>query len=463
MELAGVMRQVFKIQDLIEALSGVEDGDTADFGTAWANHRAEVRASVDNLVTGLFGWIGTGFDNDDQAQAIQDVAATIAGLSASVTALQNSRNNQSVGGLGTVVDFTSMPTGSLPSTFTLGYTGSAGTLQVANGVGAYWSSSGNSNRTCNFTFNDLETATDYQKIWLAFGSSPEWRNSSTYAVNEIHGRKNAAGDTYVFASMSKYTAQIGCVVGGARTVFVTKSTGFSFKSNGLYALECGTVGGLRTYRLLEGSTVVLAHTEAGTTSQLGAGYRLSGGSVTAAGIPLGQLSPGTIAAFALSDNQATTLVGSFARMYRSSTTAVGISSGYNQLPANFFDNAGGNTEDLSYDLATGGWTVANDGNYWVKIQSGMTGITAPDQLVWTVFINGVPYEECGNPTQRGSSEVGGVRIPTSTGASTVVPLQAGDTVTWGYWSNEALVTFLNGEASGKKTHFSIGLLNRSLA
>lgn len=457
------MQHVFKIQDVIEALSGVEDGDTSDLGTAWANHRAEVRASVDNLVTGLFGWIGTGFSNDDQAQAIQDVAATIAGLSASVTALQNSRNNQSVGGTGAVVDFTSMPTGALPATFDLFYSGAAGSLQIQNGAGAYWSESGNGDRTCNFVFNDLETATDYQKIWLAFGSSPEWRNSSTAAVNEIHGRKNASGDTYVFASMTKYTAQIGCCVGGFRTVFQTKSTGFSFKAGGLYALECGTTGGLRTYRLLEGSTVIMAHTEVGTTSQLGSGFKRSGGSVTAKGITLGQLSPGVLAAFALSDNQATTLVGSFAKMYRASTSAVGISNGYNELPSSFFDNLAGITEDYSYSFTDGSWTVANDGNYWISVQSRTTGVTAPDQIVWVAYVNGEEVARVGNSFQRGNSEVGGVRIPTATGASTVVSLQAGDTVSWGYWSSDPLVSFLLGEASGKETYFSIALINRSLA
>lgn len=414
-----------------------------------------------SIVNGFQGWPGRGWGHKDAEQALQDAAATIAGLSASVTALQSNRNNQAVGGISAVVDFTSRPSGStFGSDFNHTRSGGQGHYGLVQGSGAVWDSVSDSNATDAFLYNALQTATDYQKVWIAFGSSPSYIGSQE-AVNEIHGRKNLTGDTYVYASMSKRTARLGCCVSGFRTQFVSKS--ISFKPNGLYALECGTLGGLRTFRLLEGSTVLLAHTEVGTTSQLGASYRYTGGLGSAIAGGLGTQPPGVMFAFALADNQATTLVGSFGTMYRASTTAVGISNGYNQLPNNFFDNIGGVTEDLSYNLTTGGWTVANDGQYWVSVQSGMTGITAPDQMVWTVFINGVAYKEVGNPTQRGSSEVGGVRIPTSTGASTVVPLQSGDTVTWGYWSNEPLVTFLNGEASSKKTYFSIGLLNRSLA
>ncbi len=421
----------------------------------------DIGTIISNIVNGFQGWPGRGWGHQDSEQALQDAAATIAGLSASVTALQSNRNNQAVGGVSGVIDFTSRPSGStFGSDFNHIRSGGNGHYSISQGAGAVWAAVNDANATDAFLYNALQTATDYQKVWIAFGSSPSYIGSQE-AVNEIHGRKNLAGDTYIYASLTKRTAKLGCCVSGFRTQFISKS--ISFKPNGLYALECGTVGGLRTFRLLEGSTVLLAYTEVGITSQLGSDYRYTGGLGSAIAGGLGTQPPGGMYAFALADNQATTLVGSFATMYRASTTAVGISSGYNQLPANFFDNTGGNTEDLTYDFATGGWTVANDGQYYVEIESATTGITSPDQFIWCVFVNGVFVKRVGNPIQRGSSEVGGVRIPNATGASAVIPMQSGDTMTWGYWSNETLVTYLKGDPSAGLTYSSIGLLNRSLA
>ena len=453
------------IGDFIEVFTGKEDGNTNDLGSAINRWRQELQDNRNRLVNGLFGWDVWDASGDLADQAVKDNAATVAALGAAVAELQNDRNNSNVGGKGVVVDFTTRPTAStLGSDFDQSYSGSGtGTLGIVNGAGASWTARNDASRTCLFRYNALQTATDYQKVWVAFGTAPAQFGSNA-ARNEIHGRKNATGDTYVYAAMEKGRAELGCYVGGAKTSFVSRTSGFSFKSTGLYALECGTVGalGLRVFRLLDSNgSVILSHTEVGTTSQAGPDYRGGGGAVYAVATGFGTTAPGDMLAWAMADNYPPTLVGSIAKMYRANTGSVAMASGLNPLPDDFFDNSGATTADYIVSRPNGTFTVTIDGNYWCKIQCRTNGL--PEQFTFVLYVNGDPYEHAGDAHHRGVNILGGNVDPLACSAEITVPLQAGDSVGWGTDANGFAAGALTGEPSGSQTYSKIALDNRSLA
>ncbi|WP_141564280.1 DUF7257 domain-containing protein [Mycolicibacterium palauense] len=459
---AQMLQQVPIIGDIIEVLSGVEDGDTTDLGTWGLQIRYDIQQTIDNIVTSFFGWVGNLFDHDQAQQAMQDAASTISALSAQVTALQSNQNNQAVGGVSFLVDFTALPSGStFGSDFTHIRTGGGGHFEIVNGVGADWHSVNDTDATDAYVYNALATATDYQKIWMVSGSAPVTFLGNS-GRNEIHGRKNAAGDTYVYASMEKYRAELGCVVGGTRIIWATKTTGFSYKAQGLYALECGTIGGLRVFRLLEGSKVILTHTEVGTTSQVGMSYRGTGGLGFAYASASGTIPPGTMWAFAGGDNQPAEVTGSGARMFRADTAELSISSGTHLFPDNFFDNVYASTSDILYDFTTGKFTVSVKGWYTVYARVSLAGNT-PNNLSLILYHNDAPEMYIGQPVGHfsGTRITGGgdtyysPDYPEGIFASVSLYLDANDWVQLGYYSPSAASSLITGEGSGAKTYWGI--------
>lgn len=460
---AGLLQQVFKIQDIIEALSGVEDGDTSDLGSAWIQHRADVRANIDNAVQSFFGWIGNGWSREDSEQAFADQAATTAALSAAVTALQNNYTNSTNGGLSAFIDFSLRSnSSSLGSDFTQTYTGSgSGTLGITNQK-AVWQEVNDNDRACRARYNAVASSSDYQMVGAAFASAPTWFNSSSEARNFLYGRMDSTGNTYVYADFGKNDVELGCVVSGVKTVFATRSSGFSFQANSMYWLRCGTLGGQRVFQVLNGTTPIITYTEVGTTSQLGSGYRYTGFGVSARASRLGTVPPGSLLAFGFADNLPPVIVGSIASMYRVNTSGVSMLNGNNLLPTGFFDTPELNTEDYTYNLSNGSFTVANAGNYRCTIQSAISA-SFPNQFTWRIYVNGVAGKYGGDPHIRGVGALGGNETPNYAGGSVDIPLQAGDTVRWGYNSSGISADVLKGEATGSATYFTITMINRSLA
>lgn len=466
------------VSDVVEVVTGQEDGDTSDLGTWALNIRYGVQSTINAIVNSWFGWIGDLWDPDDAADALRNQADAVAALSSAMTALQNNQNNQAVGGQSAFVDFTARAaSSSLGADFDQNYAGtgsSSNVLGIGNGA-EYLVAVDDAPRTCNFTYNLLETATDYQKVGLAFGSAPEWSLGTVQPRNEIHGRKNAAGDTYVYAALELSKAKLGCVVSGSNTVFLTTPPGtFNFKSNSVYWLECGTVGGLRIFRLLEGHKPVLTHTEVGTTSQVGSGYRRSGGLVASDSSTWGTAKPARMAAIAISDNQPPTVVGSGARMFRTSTTGVDVSAGAHFLPDDFYSTLAEHTGDIECDLTEGSFTVSIEGHYDIHIQMGLADFwggfapLAPFPLFLTLYktpAGGSPAVE---------TKIGDVAMGYAiSGFTTVSPramsgtarvyLQKGDSIRGGYNADTSATGVFIGDAAGIESSLGITLANRSLS
>jgi len=448
------------IGDLIEVVTGVEDGNPNDLGS-WANGvLSDLRTMVDNLVSGLFGWAGHSWTNDDARQAIRDAATTISGLSTAVTALQSNRNNVAIGGVAATINFTTRPASStLGSDFSHLRSGGQGHYSIVDNVGARWDPVNDGDATDAFTYADLATASDYQKVWVTFGSAPMWRSSQVKARNEIHGRKTATGDTYVFAGLEKYRADLGCVVSGARTVFATK-TSFSFKATALYALECGTIGGLRIFRLLEGNTPVLQHTEVGTTSQVGPDNRHVGGQGQARASWLGTTPPGVMWALALADNHPPAVVGSGAMMFRTAAGDFSLFSGIGYVPTDFWNNLGANTPDITCSLSAGTFTVSRPDWYQVTGRLRL-GTSQPYHVELFASINrGAPVGDrkiyLGADTVTGNA-AGNAYAANAAFGSAPVYLDAGETVELGIESSSTAGSY-SGEQTGTKTYFTIAAI-----
>lgn len=471
--------------DIAIALGGVDTGEDYDPWAGISDYatgvQSDIGATRDSLVNNIFGWLGNGWSALDTDAALANQAATISGLAAMIAALQSNQNNQSVGGAQVFVDFSDRANASsLGADFTQTYSGSGtGYWGIKSGRAA-WYPVNDANRTCVGIYNVDHTTTDYQMVGASFAAAPWWSGStSNSGHNFLFGRADSSGSSCVFADMTAYTAQIGCIVSGTKTVFDTASS-FTFKANSIYWLRCGTVGGARIFQLLEGTRVVLTSTEVGTTSILGSeqvtpeDWRWGGAGVTGAATGLGTAQPGIMTAFALSDNQPAAVIGSGARMYRADTAGVDVSSGANQLPTDFFDTIVENTDDITADVSAGTFTVSQDGWYNVDAQFSLDDFwggfapLSPFPLFLTLYktpYGGSPAVEC----QIGDVLMGyalsgfTTASPRAASGSVRIYLQAGDSVGLGYNANTSKTAVFIGDAGGVGTYFTITLANRSLA
>lgn len=162
--------------------------------------------------------------------------------------------------------------------------------------------------------------------------------------------------------------------------------------------------------------------------------------------------------------------GSGARMYRTSTSAVGVSSGVNLMPSSFFAVVGAATDDITCDLTTGKFTVAESGWYHVSFRVGLdqdtlinatnVGSLAPYPLDMVLYRNGSVAKYVGEQLRFTAYDVGpvsGLRVqaPGAAHGGTSIYLAAGDYVQLGYDANSASGSALLGEATGTKTWFEI--------
>ncbi|MGB0877544.1 MAG: DUF7257 domain-containing protein [Mycobacterium sp.] len=252
---------------------------------------ADIATTIDNIVKGLFGWSGASWRHEDALRALEDQAATTAALSAAILGLDPGA---------VFIDFAELNDAStLGADWDQTYSGSGTGTWGIEGGRATWDAVHDAPRSCVAVYNAGVTTGNYQTVAASMATSPFWFNTTAQARNRLFGRMNAAGTSYVYADLGKYDFELGCVVSGVKTVWELLPFA-SFKSNAVYWLECGTDSGERVFRILEDTTVLLEHTEVGTTSQLGNDYRYCGMGVSAYATIFGTSSPGRVSAFAFS-------------------------------------------------------------------------------------------------------------------------------------------------------------------
>ena len=415
-----------------------------------------VQTTSNDLVNMLFGWLGGGYPRETAQQALADQRAAVATLSASVAALQAHQVHRGYAGNSEVIDFSTRPDAtSLGSDFTQTYTGVGTGLWGITSGKAVWQPVNNNPRGCVAVYNAEQTTTDYQIVGATFATAPMIVYSLlffpvAYAYNFLFARANAAGTSMVYAMFSKTAVELGCVVGGVQTTWATEL--ISFKANGIYWLECGTSGGARIFRVLDGTVPLITHTEVGTTSQLGSGFRYAGAGVDPFQDGLFTYFPGEITAWTYADNTPPTFVGSGAYMYRTSLGGVGVSLGTNLLPNNFFGVIGDHTGDITIDTVTGKFTVSHDG--WYTVTARILTAANNFALNLVLYKNGVAYLHGGTGYSPVPSAVAGIW--------TTVYLEVGDYIQLGYESSVTIGGVMLGSTGGNKTYFGITLGNKEI-
>ncbi|AQT78328.1 hypothetical protein B1R94_02365 [Mycolicibacterium litorale] len=428
-----------------------------------------IQAGIDGLANALSGIFNFGRPQEDANQAVADQAAATLALQNAVAALLANSSAGANGGKSYLYDFSSMPdSSSLPPEFTATFSGPGSRGYGISGGKATWLGANTDSRKVEYLHNAGDTDSDYQIVGGVFSTPPGadidyqlfgvvyW----SFSQHTLRGRENAAGDTFIEAEFGTVTSgwgtslpgntvlRLSCVVAGTRTVFKTETV--NFKANTPYYLECGGGGGLRVYRVLEGAamTPVLTHTEVGTTSQLGAGYRGGGGSsqhvhtTYVYGATVDQYATGSpLAGFLLRDNTTAAVVGSTGRAYRSSTSGVTTSGTPTTLSASTIDTVDYITDDLDYDPATNTFTVSKTRTYVVTLRIGVAspGLSTIQPVV---YVNGTPRRSGGDFS--GAASV-----------SVTIPLQAGDTVAAGLNLIGGSPVDVIGDAGGTLTAFEI--------
>ena len=416
---------------------------------------------IDNIVNMLLGWAGIGWTQDDSAQALADQSATLAMLSAQVAALQNRQNAEGYGGTSASVNFTGRANSpSIGSDFDQFDSGSGTSLWgITNGKVSAQIVTDNP-RSCVAVYNAAQSDTDYQAVGAAFASAPvPGLFSATSAHSRIVARCNATGDTFDYVDLTNDTAELGCYVSGVQHVFTTAP--ISFKANGVYWLICGTIGGLRNFQVLEGSTAKITYTETGTTSQVGAGFRGTGIGCRIYADFLFSSKPGDVLGFAFADNTPAPVLGSGAEIFRTSSAILDVASGVNLVPANFSDTEGNVNDDITVDVVNGKFTVRDADWYTVRANIKTPASSGQPDAIALVLGKGISggtvgAYRYGNDHTRGVLSVGvGAVIPRWYSGVWPVYLEAGDFVQLGYDATSSGTGVLTGEAGGIQTYFSI--------
>lgn len=446
------------------AVGGVDTGDDFD---GWG-HVAEWAGDVGEGITGAVQGVGnvinsivqgfTGVIGDwlfpDVETAAEAVARQAAETAAAVAVLQQLNSSNAQGGNSGFVDFTGMPdAASLGASFTQTYSGAGtDTLGIVSGRTGVVPGTFTADRLCRFVFNVKETLTDYQRVSMVFATSPGKRSFAFPATQTVYGYNyircriattgTYAGVDCVQAIFDIDSFDLGCVVSGVWTKWVTVS--HKFRPGAIYSLDAGSLGGNRQYKVLVNGAPVHTHNEVGTISQLGAGFRATGGGGSwEAGTDGGtwfRAQPSAIAAFYMADNASPAMLSSLGRAFRASSTSVNfasISTTYN-FPSGFFDTFDYATSDLTWDGSAGTWTVTRRGNYAVCVT--VLGINTADWAFLRLRVNG-------NNVAVGSDGVGST-------IAYVLPLYPGDVVSLAIHTL-ATNTAVAGNAGGDECFFQI--------
>lgn len=459
------------ITDLVSTRStaGTASSSAATANTNW-------QTIVDNITNKFTGQNFTGWGQADSASAMDAQAKAIATLAAAVQALQSQNQSNNNPGKVYLIDFStrSNSTTSVGSDVTQTYsagpgggTAGTGTYGLLDGK-AHWYPQNDNPRMCHCLYNAGQLATDTQIVGGAFASAPgNW--SSLYADNRFRLRMNAAGTTYVEAEFRNNRVILRCVVSGSATTWFTLGAGgsgsFTFKPGTVYWLVAGTVGGARTFQVLEGSTPIISYTESGTTSQLGASYRYVGWAVACYAGVFGSNNPGDMVAWAAADNALPTVLGSYFRAIRTTTSSPGNwPSGDNTLPNSFFNSVEVITADLAYNSSSANsLTIGLDGNYAVTIQLYAGTASAISQAGGVELYVNTNLERRQVVAMGTGSGAGQLGTPTATW---LLPLLAGDVLQPGTYASALLSSAggaLAGDAAGLRCFWEVALVNRSIA
>jgi len=445
-------------------------------GSWWNTTSTFIGGTVDALVTGFLGFVGSGFSTADAQKAAADTAASVASMAAAVAALQAKASNGSYSGNASIVDFSiysdSSSLGSPPWSQT--YSGSGSGVLGITGGRASWQPVNGDSRTCVVRYNNdtsaavstkiqsaspayYRTLTDYQEVGAVYATAPQSSLiGGINAYNYLYARMNSAGTSYVYAKLGYTTCELGTVVAGTKTVFATASS-FRFKAGSSYYLVAGTTGGSRIFQITENSVPKLTYTDASSVSQMSSSYRYTGFGAYSYTNLLGTTGPGRVAAFSFLDNTPQPTLGSGFRRYRASTSTVSQGSGVNLISNGFFDTLDLMTADYAYDNSANNnkLTVSISGWYAVTIRMAVSPYIAYGNAVSALlYKNGTSVQA--SPESFGTSTGSGSNF----GGTFLIYCTSGDYLQPGVLANNSLN--LIGGSSGNQTYWEVVFLNNQV-
>jgi hypothetical protein len=476
--------------NLFTALNGAASGSLGTAKVAGIENTtlgADLRGVFNNVVLGLQGkttsdLTGTNqFGLGDILSTAKGTSETITGLSEAVTSLQSAadvRSNSGNSDFTTFGNFTPFNNGG-----GLLYLLNAGASGLGiSGTQAVWQNAGATvTRAAQGIFTRTKTATDWQKIGIAFATAPtaDSVTNANSGFNYILGRSNVSGSEHVFVKFSKTGFRLGYTTTGLNTtpseVFFSNEISHNFTAGATYYLECGIPdGGINTgqstYRVSRNGVPLTTVTSTAYGTLTNDLHRHGGFKVQATNFAWWVNPPGSMAAFAINDNTPAPYIGSGFRRYRDGTNQAVPAVGENKLPNGFFNNADFSTADYEYSSTASEpnkVAVKTTGWYKVDINLGLVADTMLSEIAPTLYKNGALES-------RGGSTIGGRFIdafPTGIGLSTnrgpsqaaasfSVYLQAGEYIQPGYWQPRLSGTF-TGDSSGVRTYMQVTFMNRS--
>jgi hypothetical protein len=247
----------------------------------------EIQKVIDAIIQGFNAWFEQiGFTTDD----VQDFSNTVGQALGTLGTLGLRLENLEKANAVVLEDFSTYPnnTSSLGPDWIQSYSGSGGgTLGIVNGFAVPTLALDTSNKRMNALWKN-PVASDLKKISATISTPAEVFGQSE---NFIIGRAdpNIGGD-FVFAGLTWTRARIGYVTNGQVTQL--RSVTHNFMNGSVYTFDLSDE---RSWRLYEGSKLVLEAVDAGGVSSFGVGYRSVGFSGFA---PNGLARPGVVGSFA---------------------------------------------------------------------------------------------------------------------------------------------------------------------
>ena len=421
-------------------LSDYAQGIADDFQNTWD---AVVQAFTGDSQTGwtIFDMFGAAAG---QRAELTQIAAGLAQMQSDLAANNNSGSTFTVA----MADSgTSMPTEltKFEDTGAGSVTNDGDTLEFSNDDGREM-----------FGYNVSALQTDYCEVSLVvprqagtyFGS---YGNRAVYFV----GRANAAFTTYCFARLNGNKIRVGCVEDGVTTL--SSPTWFGSEQTvspaSYMTFRCGSVGGDDVFQFLVNNQVRATFTDGGGGSLIGSAYHWFGFGIENDANDLVNRVP-NVSHLVANDNEPAPVLGSGATLVRTSTGSVGVTSGVNVLPDDFFDGVEEVSADMTYDLEDGSVTIPADDWYTVNVNA-KTGSAWVDHFSWVLYRDSVAHKYFGPDYTYGSSGLGGTIIPDWLGATWTGYLTAGDVIQIGYNAPATIGSTLTGTADGAQTYFTI--------
>ena len=276
------------------------------------------------------------------------------------------------------------------------------------------------------------------------------------------GRGDSTFDNYCVARLNGNKLRVGAVIDGVSTLdsptwFPSGALGTGPNevtvTPGVYmTFQGGTIGDDRVFMFKVNNQIRAIFNDTADASLIGDDYRWTGCGIRNDDDATNK-SP-SISHFMANDNFPAAISGTGAKMVRTSTAGVSVSSGVNELPSNFFDLAAEVSETITMDLVNGTFTVHESDWYTVTFRSRISS-SFPNHLELGIYVNGLPGPFGGSDHMFGSNALGGTIIPNAVGASIPVYLNADDEVGIGYESDGFATPVFRGEATGHRTYAAI--------